>query len=259
MSWASRRQFKYATGVIIFLGLIIFAFAYPYIFKKPTCTDNKQNGTETGVDCGGTCSLMCKSDISEPVVLWSRAFHVTGNNYNLVAYVENRNNKSGVVKAPYEFRVYDTNNKLLGRKQGVTFIPPNQQFAIFESRFDSGQNEIKSVVFDFPSPLTWVKKEPTLQTIDINVNKIVFNDDKDTPSLTAVLNNYSIYDIPEFNIVAILYDIDHNAINASKTTTRNKLMSNTSLPLVFTWPETLSAIPVMKDVIVQINPFSVSF
>jgi hypothetical protein len=98
-----------------------------------------------------------------------------------------------------------------------------------------------------------------LQTIDINVNKIVFNDDKDTPSLTAVLNNYSIYDIPEFNIVAILYDIDHNAINASKTTTRNKLMSNTSLPLVFTWPETLSAIPVMKDVIVQINPFSVSF
>lgn len=258
MSWASRRQFKYATGVIIFLGLIVFAFAYPYIFKKPTCSDKKQNGVETGIDCGGTCSLVCKSDISEPNVLWSRAFHVTGTTYNLVAFVENRNNDAGVVNAPYEFKVYDTNNKFLGRKEGRTFIPPNQQFAVFESRFDAGQSQIKNVTFEFNPALTWIKKEPTLQTLKINVSKIIFNDDKDTPSLTAVVNNDSIYDIPGFDVVAILYDIDRNAINASKTT-KGKLSSNVSLPLVFTWPEALSSFPVTKDVLIQINPFSVSF
>jgi hypothetical protein len=258
MSWASRRQFKYATGVILFFGLIIFAIAYPYIFKKPTCLDNKQNGTETGIDCGGTCSLMCKSDVTAPVVLWSRAFHVTGNSYNLVAFIENRNKNSGVEKAPYEFRVYDTNNKLLGRKEGETFIPPNQQFAIFESRFEAGDNQIKSVSFDFASSLVWVKKEPTIQTLKIDINKIVFDNNKDTPSLSAMVNNDSIYDIPKFDVIAILYDIDHNAINASKTT-KDQLLNNTSLPLIFTWPETLSATPVTNDVLIQINPFSVSF
>lgn len=258
MSWASRRQFKYATGVIIFFGLIVFAIIYPYIFKKSTCIDGKQNGTETGVDCGGTCSLMCKPDISEPVILWSRAFPVIGSSYNLVAYVENRNKDGAVAEASYEFKIYDKNNKLLGRREGKTFIPPNQQFAVFESRFDAGQSEVKSVSFEFISPLVWVKKAPTLQTLPVKVNKIVFDNNKDTPNLSAIINNDSVYDLPEFDVIAILYDADHNAINASKTH-KPRLLNNESLPVVFTWPETLSVLSITQDIIVLINPFSVSF
>ncbi len=258
MSWASRRQFKYALGFFSVLALIVFAFAYPYIFKKPNCNDGKQNGAETGVDCGGACLRMCLNEVTEPVVIWSRAFFVTGKNYNLVAFIENRNKNSGVVEASYEFRVYDTNNKLLGRRQGVTFIPPNQQFAIFEPRFDSGESQIKSVTFEFMPPLTWIKKEPTLQTIPIQVTDIVLDNNIDTPSLSAVVRNESIYDLPEFDVVAILYDEDHNAINASKTH-KDKLLSGGSLPAVFTWLEALSSTPVTKDVLIQINPFPVSF
>jgi hypothetical protein len=258
MSWATRKQFKYLAIVFTFFGLIIFAFAYPLIFKKPTCFDLKQNGTETGIDCGGSCSLMCKSDVVAPAILWSRAFHITGSSYNLVAYIENRNKNSGVMNAPYEFRVYDTNNNLLGRKEGVIFIPPNQQFAIFESRFDAGQSQIKSVTFEFTQTLAWVKKEPTLQTLPIRVSKIVFDNNKDTPNLSAVINNDSINDIPEFDVIAILYDQDRIAINASKTH-KDKLLNSSSLPVVFTWPETLTSIPVTQDVLISINPFSVSF
>lgn len=258
MSWAMRRQILYLLGVFAFFGLIVFAFAYPYIFKKPTCQDGKQNGTESGVDCGGTCLRMCNSEISEPVVLWSRFFHIVGSNYNLVAYVENRNKSSAVVKAPYEFRIYDTNNKLLGRREGVTFIPPNQQFVVFEPRFDAGQGEIKSVSFEFLSPLVWVKKEPTLQTLPIRVSNILLDNNKDTPTLSAVVNNDSIYNLPEFDVIAILYDENNNAINASKTY-KPQISSGSNMPVVFTWPEALSSNPVIKEVIVQINPFSVSF
>lgn len=258
MSWATRRQFKYLLGVFIFLGLIVFAFAYPVIFKDPTCQDGKKNGKEKGIDCGGSCSLMCKSDIVLPVVLWSRAFPVIDNNYNLVAYVENRNKDSAVFKASYEFRIYDNNNKLLGRKEGVTFIPPNQQFAVFESRFNAGQGQIKTVTFEFLDPLIWVKKAPTLQKLEIRVSNIVFDNNKDTPNLSAIINNDSVYNLPEFNVIAILYDENHNAINVSKTY-KDKLMSNNSVPVFFTWPEVLSDIPVVEDVIISINPFSVSF
>lgn len=258
MSWALQRQLKYFSGLVFFLALILFIIIAPVIFKKPTCTDTKQNGDESGVDCGGSCALMCKSDVTDPVVLWSRSFPVIGTNYNLVAYIENRNKNSAVAVASYEFRIYDANNKLIGRREGKTFIPPNQQFAIFESRFDAGQSEVKSVTFDFTGSLVWVKKAPTLQTLPIRVNNISFDNNKDTPTLSATVNNDSIYDLPEFDVVAILYDVDHNAINASRTR-KDSLKNNNKLPIVFTWPEVLSAVPITEDILVQINPFSVSF
>ena len=49
-----------------------------------------------------------------------------------------------------------------------------------------------------------------------------------------------------------------NAINASKTH-KNGLNSNSDTPVVFTWPEALEGVPVTQDILVQINPFSVSF
>lgn len=258
MSWASRRQFKYLAGLFIFLALIVFAFTYKLIFKQPTCSDGKQNGTETGIDCGGSCTRVCDTEAIPPVVIWSRAFPVIDNNYNLVAFVENRNKNSAVVSADYEFRIYDTNNKLLGRRQGKTFIPPNQQFAVFESRFYAGDSKIRTISFEFTSPLVWVKKEPTLNTLPISVNKIVFDNNPDTPTLSANIQNDSIYDIPEFDVIAILYDIDHNAINASKTH-KSKLLNNSTISTYFTWPEAFEVEPVNKEVLIQINPFSVSF
>jgi len=258
MSWASNRQFKYFSIFAIIIVAIIFAIIYPNISKKPTCTDGKKNGEETGVDCGGACSLMCKEDIVAPTVLWSRAFPVVDNNYNLVAYVSNRNKISGVANASYEFRIYDTNNILIGRREGTTFIPPNQEFAVFESRFNSGENKIKNVTFEFKPSQTWIKRFPTLQMLPIHVKNITLDNNKDTPSLSATISNESVYDIPEFDVISILYDIDKNAINASKTH-KGKLDSNNSIPITFTWPEALSATPVTKDVLISINPFSVSF
>lgn len=258
MSWASNRQFKYFAGVVLFISIVVFLILIPVIFKKPTCSDGKKNGTETGVDCGGSCSLMCKEDTLDPVTIWSRAFHVLDNNYNLVAFVENRNKTSGVISATYEFRVYDTNNKLLGRREGTTFIPPNQQFVVFEPRFDSGQSQIKSVSFEFLPSLIWVKKISKLDTLKIYVSNIIFDDNKDTPSLSAIVRNDSIYDLPGFDVIAVLYDANHNAINVSKTH-KDKLSSNNKTPVVFTWPEILSAFPVTKEVLISINPFSLSF
>src|ERR1035437_2857393 len=106
MNWATKRKLQYLGGLFGLFLIALFIFLYPIIFQKPTCGDLKQNGDETGVDCGGSCPLMCKDKTSDPVVLWSRAFPVLGNTYNLVAFVENQNKNSGVVNMPYEFRIY---------------------------------------------------------------------------------------------------------------------------------------------------------
>lgn len=258
MSWASRRQFKYLAIVFGIFSLIVFWIIYPIIFKTPTCSDGKLNGDETGVDCGGSCSRVCNLDVVSPVTVWSRAFPVAGSIYNLVAYIENPNKNSAIAKANYEFRIYDVNNKLIGRREGSTFIPPNQQFVVFEPRFDLGESKIRSISFEFIPPFIWQKKEPFVNILPIKVDNVVLKNDYNLPTLTARVKNESIYDIPSFDVIAILYDIDNNAINASKTH-KEGLESNGNLPVYFTWPEALIDTPVKNDVLVQINPFAISF
>ena len=88
MTWATKRKLQYLSAVFVLFLLVLFIILYPIIFKKPTCIDNIMNGTETGVDCGGSCSLMCKEKTSDPIIFWSRAFPVVGKTYNLVAFIE---------------------------------------------------------------------------------------------------------------------------------------------------------------------------
>lgn len=258
MTWAAKRRLQYLGGLFGVLLVILSIFLYPIIFKDPTCTDGKKNGDETGIDCGGSCSLMCTESVSEPVVLWSRAFKVTGNVYNLMAFVENQNRNSAIKSISYEFKMYDTNNRLIGQRGGTTFIPPNKQFTVFEPSFDAGEANLKSVSFQFLPPFVWVKKEPTLNNLQVYVDNIEIGTDKKSPSLSARIRNESIYDVPSFTVSAILYDGDHNAINVSRTV-KDGLVSGGSTSAFFTWPQMLASDPYTKDVLVEINPFSVSF
>lgn len=258
MNWAASRRLQYLGGLFGVCLVILAIFLYPIIFKKPTCTDGKKNGTETGIDCGGTCSLICKQEVAEPYILWSRAFSVIGNNYNLVAYVENQNKDAAIKQVNYEFRAYDENNRLLGRRQGTTYIPPSKRFPIFEPRFESGQSKIKSVTFEFTSPFVWEKKENTIDSLPIYIDNIKVSNTKDSPLLEARMRNESVNNIPAFDAVAILYDKEGNAINASKTY-KNGLPSGQSIPLFFTWPEPFADDPVTEDVVFLVNPFTVSF
>lgn len=254
MSWASRRQFAYLSVVIIFIAFVLFLLLRPIIFRTPTCTDNRQNGDEQGVDCGGSCLKICAFQATNPVVLWARAFPVSGNSYNLLAYAENQNQNGAAYEAEYEFKVYDTNNILISRRTGKTFIPPNQRFAVFESRFNSSQKVPKNVTFEFKTPITWWKKDSLIQTQPIKVDRVILGDDSQSPSLTARVLNESIIDIPEYDAYAILYDANKNAIAVSKTR-GNNLKSNTEKLMLFTWLEPFVETPVTKEVFLQINPF----
>jgi len=201
---------------------------------------------------------MCKADVSDPVVLWSRIFPVTGGAYNLLAYVENQNKNSAIASVPYEFRVYDTNNNLIGRRDGSTYIPANQRFAIFEARFDAGKATPKSVAFDFTGPFVWLKKDPTIQTLPIRIDRITLGEDINSPTLQARVVNDSIYNLPEFDVITILYNADHNVISVSKTH-KAGLESNNTAEVYFTWPSAFTETPIIKDVLLEVNPFLTPF
>ena len=91
MNWYTRRRLLYALATVILLTAFVLYSFHDTIFPSPNCFDKKQNGYETGVDCGGLCSLMCKEDVSELSVLWARAIKTLPNTYDLVAMISNKN------------------------------------------------------------------------------------------------------------------------------------------------------------------------
>ncbi|MBU6431623.1 hypothetical protein KGQ29_04640, partial [Patescibacteria group bacterium] len=75
-SWSQKRKSIYFLIFAAFLFSFIILPAYFIFYKAPTCFDGKQNGDEKGVDCGGSCVNLCRSQYLEPNIIWSRVIEV---------------------------------------------------------------------------------------------------------------------------------------------------------------------------------------
>lgn len=257
MTWAFKRQIFYIGILILFFSIFGFLIIRPLFVKAPTCGDGKQNGNETGVDCGGTCLKACVSQVDKISVLWSRAFRVVPGRYNAVAYLENHNKNTAINKINYRFRFADENNVYVGKREGSTFIPPSGKFAIFEPAVDTGHSIPVYTTFEFTQTPDWVQvaqeKTGQLEVLVSNINLI--NEDSN-PVLSATIKNNSFFFIPEVKIVAILYDANHNAVSVSHTFL-DGLAGEEKRDITFTWPEPFSSKIVSKEIIPMYNIFLV--
>ncbi len=234
ISWSEKRKFYYGAGVVVVL-LLIFSFVFFGLFyRAPTCTDGKQDGDETGVDCGGSCPNLCQGDTVAPIVYWSKFFNVSGGVYDLAAFVENPNLTSENSQAAYEFKVFDGDNLLIGTRDGETFIPKNKKFIIFEPGFVIQNRTPKYVEFDFTSFGVWQKDsapEP-----DISVTYSPLSATTTSPRIDGVVSNNSTQDINEVELTAEVEDQNENTVAVSRTFVDN-LTAGSSQNFVFTWPK----------------------
>jgi hypothetical protein len=126
MSWGTRKRnfILLIFFVIVFLVLAIAAFLVFY--EEPTCFDKKQNGNETGIDCGGNCDLLCNTATVDPIIHWVRYFKIAEGLYSVIAYVENQNTNAAVKNVPYSFKLYDNLGVKLAEKNGLVNLNPRQ-------------------------------------------------------------------------------------------------------------------------------------
>lgn len=258
MTWASKRQFSYMALLLILVSIFLYFFVYPLFQKKPTCFDGKQNGVETGVDCGGECLLACADQVDKLSVLWSRVFNVADGRYNAVAYLENHNENNAVYKVKYKFRFADKNNVYIGSREGEAYIPPRGKFAIFEPALGFGHSVPVYTSFAFTEQPVWVQidKEKNRQ-LNISIGNIDLSGEDVKPKLSAVLSNKSLLSIPNIEIIAILYDDLGNAINASSTFV-DVLSPEEKQNIFFTWPSPFGKKVFTKEIIPIFNIFEVN-
>ncbi len=220
------------------LALIFSLLFFNLFYKAPSCSDGVQNGDETGVDCGGSCTTLCSNQTLLPIVHWTKAFNVLNSVYDLAAYVENPNINSKNSEAKYDFKVYDANNILITEIIGKTFIPKNKKFIVFEPDITI-QNKIpKRVEFEFTGFAYWQKDDTAEPAISVTYSPLMST--STSPRVTGTVTNNSSQDLQNgLELSVMVLDNNGNTIAVSRTFT-DPLPEKTSQNFVFTWPKPFS-------------------
>jgi len=257
MTWAFKRQIFYIIILFLFFAVFGFLIISPSLSKAPTCADNKQNGNETGTDCGGSCARACVAQVDAVSTLWARAFKVVPGRYNAVAYLVNHNKNTAVKKVNYKFRFADKDNVYIGKREGSTFIPPASAFAVFEPGIDIGNSIPVYVTFEFTETPVWLQvSQEKINQVKVLVSNIQLANEAASPRLSATIKNNSLFTIPNVSVVVILYDNSGNALSASRTYL-SQLAPLENADINFTWPEPLTGAVVAKEIIPMYDIFSV--
>ena len=220
MSWRAKQQFKYFS-FIVGAVLLVLSAGLLFIFSRPgTCSDGKQNNGELGIDCGGSCTRLCPSEVSDVIVHWARSFPARDGFYDAVAFVENPNFNAGVKKFSYTFKLYDAKNILVGTREGSTFLNPGDRFLVYENgiKAEGGSRMPQRTFFEAEGDLVWEN------AVSSRENEVVVRETRfeaarvgGLPRVVTLLTNQGTRDIRDLEVVVLLFDEEENVIEASKT------------------------------------------
>lgn len=246
ISWSSRRKIIISSWILFGAVIIIVIPGFFLFYEKSTCFDGKKNQNEIGVDCGGSCALLCQSNFLKPIVDWSRVFKVSDGIYNALTYLINPNVGAGVERFEYKFTLYDDKNVVIAERYGFSSLPPGRPTAVFEGNILTGEKIPVRTVFEITSALVWNKVESSAPDLKIASQEFTGGNG---PRLKAVVENKSLVPIVNFEIIALLYDSNDNALASSRTIV-DFLAPSSSKTVYFTW-----RFPIPSEVVrIEIKP-----
>lgn len=212
--WAFKRK---AIVFFIFFLLILIALAFFYttiLHKSPTCFDEKQNGNEEGVDCGGKCKEVCKLKANRINVLWSKTFEVSDGISNITALVENPNFYYNI-SATYNIRTFDKNGNRINDFYQKINLKPGEKRLIFIPSVNTGGVEITKTFINFTEieSLTLGEQEEK----EIIVTSKVLSEEYGQTRLSVGIKNTSLFPQRNIEIIAVLTTPEGEAVDVAKT------------------------------------------
>lgn len=234
ISWSARRRMVYISAVITTISILVGTYLFINLYEPPTCFDGDRNQDEVGVDCGGSCQYLCQSQVSDPIILFSRSFEVVPGVYNSVAYVENPNFDSAVQNFDYTFKLFDGSNSVITERSGRSFLTPGGISPIFEGGIVTEGNVPTRTFFEFSSELNWTRAQGGIESpLVIKDRRLQQVDTR--PRIDATLENTSVSDEKNIEVIVAVFNAFGNIIATSRTFV-DDLPRRTRAPLVFTWP-----------------------
>jgi len=245
LGWRARKKLFFFSIVVAFFGGIAVLFVL-YYWPQATCLDGKQNQLEEGVDCGGPCTP-CVTNPKDIITLWSRVFKIGSGLYEAASLVDNPNLFYGMPLFKYTFKLYDSNNTLVGAKEGQSFLNPKDKFVIFVTGINTNEREAVKTVMELEYLASWqyINKDVTPPVVSKkNFTNTPF------PTLGASLSNESLFPMENIYASAVLYDKSGNAMAVSSTKVE-LIPKESSRGIFFTWPESFAELPASSEIFIR--------
>jgi len=234
--WAMWRRILYGSGFVSFWGLIGVLIYFISFYQPANCFDGIRNGDEIEIDAGGSCVRIAASTVIPPRVVWAESFEITPGQYNTAAYIENRNAVAATPELRYTFTLYNEDT-VVTERSGVTVLPPNSSYPIFEGRIFTDGQEITNTTLTLESPDLWLPAtvgSEQFQTTDINLQNV------DTrPSLDVMITNTALTTAEDVEVVATIFNDVGKAVTASETFIES-FAPRSSREVQFTWPNSIA-------------------
>ncbi|MBI3634225.1 MAG: hypothetical protein HY228_01245 [Candidatus Yonathbacteria bacterium] len=243
MEWAQRRKIYYTLVFSVGIISMVTLFTYLAFHKTPTCFDQKQNGDEAGIDCGGLCTRYCGAQVKPLRVIWAKAFSFAPGHYDVGAYIENPNINAGILGARYMVRIFGEGSEVLSERSGVIDIAPSAFVLVFEGNVNlQAVPSVVQIEFNKGDQERWVKAHPS-GTVVLTKNQSLKNIDT-KPRLEVTLFNTDLVDsAPQIVLGAIVYDSTNQPVAISRTFI-DAIGKGSEYQTVFTWPNPFpSALP----------------
>lgn len=245
MSWASSRRTLILTVVFSVIAALIAVTLIATLYETPSCSDGKQNQDEGGVDCGGSCALVCEEDAASPVVSFVRDVKGLRGRTDVVAYVENPNGFAAVKGARYTVELYGEDRTLLAKRSGTTDLPPGEGVPLYLPNVYAGGAVVSQAFLEFDgASLVWYRfdEERVIPRVsDIQLGEL------DTPRVRARLSNPSVETLRNIVVIATVFDGEGNAIAATQTVVP-QIPAQGSVDTVLTFAGSFSEAPARTDV-----------
>lgn len=235
--WASRRKAVFVGVFILILVTISLYIFLKFWYVTPNCFDGKKNGDEVGIDCGGSCALICQDEAKKPIVKWDpRLFEIMPGVWNVLVYVQNPNINFDAIYVPYTITVYGAKNEVVTERKGATILPKNKTVGVFEGTIvsTSTDNKPKRAIFEIEDKISWRKNTAIGESVIINHTPITKIDT--SPRIDATVTNRTEKDLKNIEFVVAIFDGADNVVATSRTFV-DLIKKNQTKNILFVWPK----------------------
>jgi hypothetical protein len=205
--------------VLLIVGAVVVAFltilSFSVFYQAPSCSDNKQNEGEAGVDCGGPCAYLCAESERAPQALFTRPVPNGEGRIDVVSEIENRNQDAGAKNASYTITFYAADATRLGSTMsGAIDLPPNSVTPVFVPGAPRGT--VRALLEVVTSSLRWISMPTDRRIVPTATPPRLFGT-ASAPRVESILVNPSTRPLTNVRVIAFVYDSQDNIIAASAT------------------------------------------
>lgn len=235
MDWAHKREWTVRAVLTAFVIAVLCIIGFAIFYRTPTCTDNKQDGDETGVDCGGSCSTVCSAQAQPASVRFARVLAQSGRE-DLIAYIDNPNTDAYAQRADLVIAVYRADGHVLEKHAYIPLLA-NSATPLFIPDIANAEVQQAFVSFASGSPM-WTKGTGGSESMP-KASNIVVGGTPDSPRITTTVTNPTAYPENGVPFIASVFAADGTIVAASQTVVPT-IPAQGSAQAVFTWNEAFS-------------------